>query len=125
MLNKILEYLASQFDGQNWGANGPLALTKVMNDVCQVDSADKMAPEKCLGVKIYPPEVFYKIPFRQWKDIFDESKAVQVADLLRDSIILHTWGRFSMNEPVVKDEHHQSAFLKIARMNCPVVFKHF
>lgn len=123
VINKILEYLAAKFDGQDWGANGPKALTKVMNDLCNVNHADNMSPEKCLGIKVFSPSSFYKIPWRQWKDIFDDSKTDEIMLSLKDSFILHTWGRFSSNIPIVY-HNKMSAFLKVASTNCPVAFRY-
>ena len=74
-----------------------------------------MTPEKCLGIKVYPSEAFYAIPFRRWKEIFDPSKAPQVLlESLRDSFVLHTWGRFSSEEPIMvsNKEHVQHATRK-------------
>ena len=121
--NRILEYLASNFNGEDWGANGPKALTKVMNELCNVNDADNMSPEKCLGIKVYPASAFYKVPWRKWKDIFDVSKAEEVMLSLKDSIILHTWGRFSSNTSIL-NRNNMSAYLKIASINCPVSYRY-
>ena len=42
-----------KFDGQDWGANGPKLVTKVMQDICSTDNLSEMTPEKCLGIKVY------------------------------------------------------------------------
>ena len=123
VIKKVVEYLASQFDGQTWVANGPLALTKIMNDLCNVNHADNMSPEKCLGIKVFPAAAFYKIPFRRWKDIFDESKTNEIMLSLNTSFVLHTWGRFSANQPILR-HNRINAFLKVASLNCPVVYQY-
>ena len=118
---KTVEYLAAKFDGHEWGANGPKPITKVMYDLCNVNTAEHMSPERCLGVKIFSPGAFYKIPWRKWKDIFDASKTDEMIMKLKDSIVLHTWGRFSSNIPI-HGLNKLSTFAKLASINCPVSY---
>ena len=113
--------MATRFDGIDWGANGPKAITAVMYDLCNVKDADLMSPEKCLGTKIYESTFFYKIPWRNWRDIFDSSKTTKILMSLNDSIVLHTWGRFSSTIQTI-DQHGMSAFSFIAKNNCPVSY---
>ena len=113
--------MATRFDGMDWGANGPKAITAVMYDLCNVKDADQMSPEKCLGAKIYKSSLFYKIPWRNWRDIFDSSKATRILMSLNDSIVLHTWGRFSSTIQTT-DPHGMSAFSIIANNNCSVSY---
>ena len=121
VITKVLEFLATRFDGIDWGANGPKAITAVMYDLCNVKDADLMSPEKCLGTKIYKSTFFYKIPWRNWRDIFDSSKTTEILMSLNDSIVLHTWGRFSSTIQTI-DQNGMSAFSFIAKNNCPVSY---
>ena len=119
VMQKTIEYLASKFNGHDWGANGPKAITMVMYDLCHVNDAKLMSPEKCLGIQVFSPSYFYKIPWRQWRDIYDSLKTVKILESLKQSYVLHTWGRFSSSISLnydIKD----SAYFKIAAMNCPV-----
>ena len=36
LMSRMQEYLASNFDGNVWGANGPLAITQILYDTCKV-----------------------------------------------------------------------------------------
>ena len=119
VMQKTMEYLASKFDGRDWGANGPKAITNVMYDLCKVKDAKLMSPEKCLGIQVFPPSYFYKIPWRKWNDIFDSSKTLEVIQSLKESYVLHTWGRFSSNFEIDSNAK-KSAFLNITEMNCPI-----
>ena len=114
--------MAGRFNGKDWGANGPKAVTNVMYDLCNVNHADKMTPEKCLGIKIFPPSAFYKIPWRKWKDIFDPFKSEEILFALKGSFVLHTWGRFSSK--ISNNSYNKSAFFTIAENNCPVSFSY-
>ena len=118
-MGKTMEYLASKFDGHDWGANGPKAITNVMYDLCKVNDAKLMSPEKCLGTQVFPPSYFYKIPWRQWRNIFDSSKTLEIIDSLKDSFVLHTWGRFSSSFPM-NAKAQNSAYFKMTEMNCPI-----
>ena len=117
-----MEYLAGRFNGLDWGANGPKAITNVMYDICNVENADNMTPEKCLGTKIFPPSAFYKIPWRKWRDIFDPVQSEKILFALKDSFALHTWGRFSSKIP--NNSYNKSAFCTVAARNCPVSSKY-
>ena len=119
-MQKTIEYLASKFDGQDWGANGPKAITNVMYEVCNVNDAKLMSPEKCLGTYVFPSCYFYKIPWRQWRDIFDNSKTGEVMESLRASYVLHTWGRFSSTVSI-NLKGKDSAYSKVTAMNCPII----
>ena len=94
-----MEYLAGRFNGLDWGANGPKAITNVMYDLCNVKHSDNMTPEKCLGTKIFPPSAFYKIPWRKWRDIFDP---VQSEEILFSLKITYFCRRFDTVMPFTK-----------------------
>ena len=119
-MQKTMEYLASKFDGQDWGANGPKAITNVMYEVCNVNDAKQMSPEKCLGTHIFPPSYFYKVPWRQWRDIFDNSKTREIIESLKESYVLHTWGRFSSTISI-NPKNEDSAYSEVTAMNCPMI----
>ena len=74
ILDKMVTYMAANFDGQDWGANGPKLVTRVLQDVCSTPNLDQMQPELCFGIKVFPPEAFYPIPWRQWKSYFDSTQ---------------------------------------------------
>ena len=95
IMARMQEYLASNFDGSVWGANGPLAVTDVLMDACKVTRADDMTAERCLGVTVLDHTAFYAIPYYAWNDIFDPDKTAEVLTLLNSSYALHMWGRFS------------------------------
>ena len=118
-MSRMQEYLQSNFDGDDWGANGPMAVTNIMYELCGVKHAQDMTPEKCLGLTVLPYHAFYSIPFWEWNDIFDESKRTQVLKSLEGNYALHMWGRFSAKHLSAQSN---SAFDSVARRNCPISY---
>jgi len=131
---RMQQHLADNFDGNEWGANGPLAITQVLFDLCSsgngsgggdddqvVTSSADMTPEKCLGVSVLEQSAFYAIPFWEWSDVFDENKTDQVMARLNQSIALHMWGRFS--SAAANQNSINSAFDVIASHSCPVSYR--
>ena len=119
-MSRMQGYLASKFDGQAWGENGPLAITRVTFDMCGVDDASRVTAEKCLGLTVLPPSAFYAIPYWAWLDIFDQSKTNQVLEELDLSYALHMWGRFSAAHD--SSAKTSSAYDVIATKSCPVSY---
>ena len=125
IMSRMQEYLAYNFDGSVWGANGPLAVTDVLMDACKVSHADDMTPERCLGVTVLNHTAFYAIPYYAWNDIFDPDKTDDVLAELRGSHALHMWGRFSATAAGRSPTYTKNAFQTIAASSCPMTYKLF
>ena len=70
ILQEFLYHMKFQFDGYDWGANGPKLVTKVMKQFCSEADLDKMTPETCLGITVFEPKVFYLVPWKAQYTIF-------------------------------------------------------
>ena len=121
ILDEFVLELASSFDGNDWGSNGPKLVTRVLQRFCKNEDLEKLSPETCRGIKVLPPEAFYPIPWRQWKQYFDESQAPAVLKKLEGSFIAHVWGKHSSRE---KFKVAGSAYSQLARDHCPLTFRH-
>ena len=120
ILDELVLELASSFDGLDWGSNGPKLVTRVLQRFCKTLDLEKLTPEICQGIKVLPPEAFYPIPWRQWRQYFDESQTPVVLKKLEGSFIAHVWGKHSSQE---KLKSSGSAFSHLARDHCPMTFK--
>lgn len=130
LMSRMQEYLASNFDGNVWGANGPLAITQILYDTCKVDNADEMTPERCLGVTVFNHTAFYAVPYYEWSDIFDDTKTADVMAALSASYALHMWGRFSSAVKIAPKvasggAQRKNAFKTVASKSCPVTYQLF
>ena len=72
MINNILANLKTEFSGSEWGANGPLQLTKEMTKFCedQMWTSEHGDPTQCKDVTVFKQEHFYPINWRQWPWMF-------------------------------------------------------
>ena len=73
MITDILQNLKIEFSGSEWGANGPLQLTKAMRKFCDdemwsSDDGDNIS--QCKDVTVFKEEHFYPINWRQWPWMF-------------------------------------------------------
>ena len=70
VVGRILDNLRTDFSGREWGANGPVQLTKVMRDLCGRGdhdwSADTDHETVCGNVTVFKQKHFYPINWRQW-----------------------------------------------------------
>ena len=74
VMNDILDKLATEFSGSEWGANGPLQLTKAMRKYCEDQmwsSKDGDTISRCKDVTVFKEEHFYPINWRQWPWMFN------------------------------------------------------
>ena len=73
-MNDILDKLATEFSGSEWGANGPLQLTKAMRKYCEDQmwsSEDGDTISQCKDVTVFKEEHFYPINWRKWPWMFN------------------------------------------------------
>ena len=73
MLQDILDHLNTEFSGSEWGANGPLQLTKAMKKSCDdqiwtSEEGDNIT--LCKDVTVFKEKHFYPINWRQWPWMF-------------------------------------------------------
>jgi len=99
ILEEFVLELGSTFNGLDWGSNGPKLVTRVLQRFCRIDDLDKMSPETCGGIRIFPPEAFYPVPWREWRSYFDDSDATKVLKKIGDGFVAHVWGKHSSAEP--------------------------
>jgi lactosylceramide 4-alpha-galactosyltransferase len=121
ILEEFIRELASSFDGQDWGANGPKLVTRVLQRFCKTKELGRMSPDKCQGITVLQPEAFYPIPWRQWRDYFEEEVSEIVLKKLNESFIAHVWGKHSSGVPFNGLVPH--AYSILARKHCPITFE--
>ena len=120
ILDELILELASTFDGLDWGSNGPKLVTRVLQRFCKSQDLDQLTPETCHGIKVYPPEAFYPIPWRQWRQYFDRSQTSEALKRLEGSFVAHVWGKHSSQEEF---KTPGSVYSLLAKEHCPATFK--
>lgn len=118
---KCLRDFLLNFDGSDWGNNGPGVITRVMNDVCKTANIELMMDAKrCMGFHIMPREAFYAIPWKKWEYFFEAQYLTETLDLLRDSYIAHVWNKHSKQRHVKVGAN--VAYGILAEKHCPKVY---
>ena len=128
VIRTILENLAANFSGLEWGANGPLQLTKVVRRLCEVAGGGWWGGGgdrdgwTCGDVTIFRQEYFYPVNWRHWQSLFLTKDSDNVMAEHSGSYVAHLWGHHSRGQRAVE---RGSAVGKMARRNCPEAAQEF
>uniref|UniRef100_A0A1A9ZP85 Gb3_synth domain-containing protein n=1 Tax=Glossina pallidipes TaxID=7398 RepID=A0A1A9ZP85_GLOPL len=109
------------FKGNNWGNNGPGVITRVMRKVCDTETIALMFdPKRCKGFHIFDRNIFYAIPWEEWRDFFEPKKMKTILERTNHSYIAHMWNKVSADYAFKVGT--KNAFTAMARNNCPLVY---
>ncbi|KAG5876026.1 hypothetical protein JTB14_009815 [Gonioctena quinquepunctata] len=115
-----LNDLKDNFNGKDWGYNGPGVITRLLKSICGgAKLAKDMIKKDCLGFKVYPTDRFYAVPWWKWKMFFDSNVTDTVLKLTENSYAIHVWNKHSVNTkiPLTSDV----SYISHARTFCPKV----
>ncbi|KAH8260813.1 hypothetical protein KR038_001167 [Drosophila bunnanda] len=118
-----LRDLQLNFDGKDWGNNGPGVITRVAQKICGTKNIEVMQEDhkRCLGFKVFGRGAFYAVPWKQWRDFFEPEKLSQTMALTKDSYVVHVWNKHSSTLKIKRGT--KSAYAKYAEQNCPRAYK--
>ncbi|XP_034666932.1 lactosylceramide 4-alpha-galactosyltransferase-like isoform X1 [Drosophila subobscura] len=107
------------FNGHNWGNNGPGVITRVAQRICDTDYVALMQDDRkrCMGLKVYWRGAFYAVSSRQWRDLFNPDRLEQTMARTKYSYVVHVWNKQSNKVPIKVGS--SSAYAKLAERNCP------
>ncbi|XP_030763086.1 lactosylceramide 4-alpha-galactosyltransferase-like [Sitophilus oryzae] len=116
-----LNDLSLNFNGDDWGYNGPGTITRLLKRLCQTNKIEEMSGKNCQDFKIYPVNEFYAVPWWNWKWFFDKKHMEQVVSCTNISHIIHVWNKFSISRkiPVNSDV----PYLRYAKKYCPNIVR--
>nr|CAI5858347.1 unnamed protein product [Callosobruchus analis] len=114
-----LEDLRDNFDGRDWGNNGPGVITRLLRRICGTQQAKDMITKDCQGFQVYPPDRFYAVPWTKWHMYFDENATRTVFNMSKNSYIIHVWNKHSQVEELPLDS--EAAYMVYAKKFCPRV----
>ncbi|XP_022183868.1 lactosylceramide 4-alpha-galactosyltransferase isoform X1 [Nilaparvata lugens] len=120
MATECLLDLKKNFRGYDWGYNGPGVITRVLKATCNVDKVTDMTLEQCKGFRVFPPEAFYPIPWREWKLYFDAERSESTMRQLENSYVIHVWNKFSITANVTVGS--KQPYGLVASKYCPVTY---
>lgn len=121
-INDCLEELSTNFDGKNWGNNGPHLITRVMFRRCsQFKQELLIRMGSCEDFVFLPPSAFYLLPYYLWNMYFEEKyKDALMSYVEKSSYLVHIWNKLSVDTPIPK-ENVNVPYLSFAMKYCPGV----
>ncbi|XP_067627297.1 lactosylceramide 4-alpha-galactosyltransferase [Eurosta solidaginis] len=116
----IYDFLIN-FNGKDWGNNGPGVITRVMNDICKTNNIELMLdPKRCMGFHVMPRDAFYAIPWRNWEHFFEAQYLTETMNRLQDSYVAHVWNKHSKQRRIKVGAN--AAYGILAQKHCPRVY---
>lgn len=113
--------LLINFNGQDWGNNGPGVITRVLKQICATKSPLMMTRERCRFFTVYPPEAFYAINFDDYRQFFEERWLDQAMATVNRSVVVHVWNKFSKDYKVRVGS--RVLYGVLAEQYCPRVYR--
>lgn len=104
--------LVNQFNGNSWTGIGPLLITRILGQFCDI--------QKCEFTKL-PIDDLYAIHYTEWEKLFDEAQTEMVLNRTHDSIAVHFWNKLSFNKTVIVGA--DVAYGRLAAEYCPKVYR--
>lgn len=95
--------VCDNFNPTIWGYNGPQAITRSLQNICNVTRLSDMNPDICWTFNALPEEVFYPIPYSRWERCFDANFTSEVLQKTNKSVAVHFWNRLSSQQIILKD----------------------
>lgn len=113
--------LRENFDGTNWGNNGPGVITRVLKEICQTSTIDNMTKSHCHGFTVHPPDTFYAVPWEEYWKFFSERYTYETMSKIEYSLVSHVWNKFSQYN--ISYINSDVAYVQLAKEFCPKVIK--
>lgn len=110
------------FDGNIWNQNGPLALGRASNKICDRKVTKGMTPEMCGDFRIFDRREFYAVPWQDWEQFMNEDTVDKVSNETEKSTLIHVWNKYSVQRKIEKDGP-KTAYGIVAEENCPKVYR--
>lgn len=114
----LLAEFAEHFDGEQFAANGPALLKRVVETLCRCTPAMKLID--CQLLRVEPKERFFPVYGTVWQRLFDWRHGRESLARASGSLAVHMWNALSAERPVRVGE--RSAYEMLAREFCPRVF---
>lgn len=120
LVTEFLDALMMSFSIENWASNGPVLVTNVMKEFCNVTKTLSLNTEKCRGIKILKRETFLPIEYKNHLDYFTPAKAKKTMWVLKNSYTAHIFNH--LNHELKLKTNSQAAYVQLAEKYCPRTF---
>lgn len=116
-----LREFQKNFDGGDWGNNGPGVITRVLQKLCQTKYPPLMTRTRCHDFNVFPIEAFYAVHWADWRYFFEAQYTNRTMQMTRDSIAVHVWNKHSINHRIRVGS--KVAYGLLAAEYCPKVYR--
>ncbi|KAL1488372.1 hypothetical protein ABEB36_014848 [Hypothenemus hampei] len=119
-INDCLQDFAINFDGTQWGFNGPHLITRNILKHCPLlNKSMAIRFGKCEEFKIFSPSAFYLVPYPNWQWFFNENYTEIIETSVRESsYLIHVWNKFSFDRKIPKNQV-RAPYMRLAAQYCP------
>jgi lactosylceramide 4-alpha-galactosyltransferase len=112
--------LIRNFNGQSWGGNGPMMMTRVLKQLCNTNSTKEMVEKgNCKSFHVLKKETCYLVGGMQSALLFTDSKGDEIIEALKNSIVVHFWNSATKAWKLRKNQ--TAAYVQLAWKFCPKV----
>ncbi|GLV37081.1 alpha14-galactosyltransferase 2 [Carabus blaptoides fortunei] len=120
-INKLLTELNEHYSPDQWSYNALGVLHNLLTYICDTEQVANMTTEQCHGYQVQPIDVFYPVPYYQWRKYFDGNYCDEVLQHVYGNLTraIHVWNKLSAKERPA----HNSAYSVLAAKHCPKVFQ--
>lgn len=110
------------FDGSDWGNNGPGVITRVVQRICGTQDIALMIDDRkrCMGFKVFDRNAFYAVPWKHWRHFFEPQLLEQTLTHTKDSYVVHVWNNLSKQQAIKVGS--STAYGKYAEQHCPKAY---
>ncbi|XP_067897453.1 lactosylceramide 4-alpha-galactosyltransferase-like [Heterodontus francisci] len=83
------------YQGEIWGHQGPLLMSRVLRRWCKTDDLDEFVDAKCNNISYLPSKFFYPIPYNEWEKYFEHWTLENIRATFSETYGAHIWNFLS------------------------------
>lgn len=107
----FMQDMVENFNGTDWGSNGPFMFQRVLSKICGTDNVHEM--KICDGFHILPDKFCYPVTGVKWMDLFSKKTSKKVMNKVEFSFVVHFWNKLSQKKMLKCDSTAVSVKLYI------------
>ncbi|XP_045108411.1 lactosylceramide 4-alpha-galactosyltransferase-like [Portunus trituberculatus] len=124
VLLSLMKDMHRNFKPHHWGSIGPLAITRVMQNICKsrMMKLVRKAPVTCRGnVTLFPQSTFYPVRYNEFEYYFLPGFGNKFNETFSRAFALHFWNKMSKNHQV--EVNRNSVYEVVAKRFCPITYR--
>ncbi|XP_043557632.1 alpha-1,4-N-acetylglucosaminyltransferase-like [Chiloscyllium plagiosum] len=98
-IESCLSDFVEDYNGADWGHQGPKLMTRILKKWCGTDDLDDFLNKKCKGILYLSSNWFYPVPYTNWQRFFEEGTWNENSEEIRNEFTktrgVHIWNFLS------------------------------